>query len=247
MGTERYQVILLYDGTDFSGMQRQANARSVQGVVEDALRKIGWDGKSILAAGRTDAGVHAEGQVIAFDMDWKHSPEDLLKAMNANLPADAAAKQAVVVADDFHPRYDAISRRYRYQVFFQAERDPLRERYAWRVWPEPDIEKLQTCAQLFNGEHDFSAFGTPPKEGGVTIRQVFESGWLEKEDGLVYEVRANAFLYHMVRRMVIIQVEVGQGRLDVSEAKAYLKGIPGEMVPGLAPPHGLFLEEVVYR
>ena len=247
MGTERYQVILAYDGTDFSGMQRQANARTVQGVIEDALRKIGWDGKSILAAGRTDAGVHAEGQVVAFDLAWKHSPDDLLKALNANLPADAAAQEVAVAADDFHPRYDALSRKYRYTIFSQAERDPLRERYAWRVWPKPDLERLETCAQLFIGEHDFSAFGTPPKEGGITIRQVFESGWQKMENGLVYEVRANAFLYHMVRRMVGIQVEVGQGRLEASEVDAYLQGTPGEMASGLAPPHGLSLVEVKYR
>jgi tRNA pseudouridine38-40 synthase len=114
------------------------------------------------------------------------------------------------------------------------------------VWPQPDVEKLESCAKLFIGEHDFSAFGTPPKEGGVTIRQVFESGWQELNNGLIYEVRANAFLYHMVRRMVNIQVEVAQGRLEVSEATAYLQGRVGEMVPGLAPPHGLSLVEVKY-
>lgn len=114
---ERYQVILAYDGTGFKGFQKQARTRTVQLVVEEALRKIGWQGKSVLGAGRTDTGVHALGQVVAFDLDWSHGTQDLLNALNANLPPDVSARDVRVVAPDFHPRFDASSRSYRYNLF----------------------------------------------------------------------------------------------------------------------------------
>jgi tRNA pseudouridine38-40 synthase len=242
----RYQVTLKYDGTAFHGMQRQANARSVQGEVETALRTIGWEGKSILAAGRTDAGVHASGQVIAFDFDWDHPLDHLKRAINATLPEDAAVSEVQIAGDEFHPRYDAIARTYRYHIFCQPERDPLRERYAWRVWPEPNPESLQKCAQLLVGEHDFAAFGTPPKAGGVTIRQVFSANWQMQADNYSFEVSASAYLYHMVRRIVSIQVEIGQGKQTQEQLESYLMGDFEEMIQGLAPAHGLFLTHVQY-
>lgn len=140
----RYQVTLKYDGTAFFGMQRQATTRTVQGEVEKSLKKIGWAGSSILAAGRTDAGVHASGQVIAFDFEWRHTSDDLRNALNATLPEDVAAGRVQTARDDFHPRYDALARTYRYQIFCQPVRDPLKERYAWRVWPQPDLDALQS-------------------------------------------------------------------------------------------------------
>jgi tRNA pseudouridine38-40 synthase len=242
----RYQVTLKYDGTAFHGMQRQANARSVQGEVESALNKIGWDGGSILAAGRTDAGVHAAGQVIAFDFEWNHPLDDLKKAINANLPEDVVVSEIQIARDDFHPRYDALARTYRYQIFCQPARDPLRERYQWRVWPEASLDSLQNCAQILVGEYDFAAFGTPPKEGGVTIRQVFGASWQAQADNYIFEVAANAYLYHMVRRMVSIQVEIGQGKRTQESLKRYLLGDSEEMIQGLAPAHGLFLTHVQY-
>jgi tRNA pseudouridine38-40 synthase len=242
----RYQVILAYDGTAFNGMQRQLEARTVQGVVEEALMKIGWQGRSILVAGRTDAGVHASGQVIAFDLDWAHSPQDLQNALNATLPMDVAVQQAAPAKADFHPRYDAHSRSYRYQIFCQDQRDPLRERYAWRVWPPLDLARLQAAVQHLVGEHDFAAYGTPPKEDGPTVREVFAAGWVQAGDSFTFEVNANAYLYHMVRRMVSLMAEIGQGRQEPEFVSETLSGKPEDMIQGLAPPHGLFLTEVRY-
>ena len=136
----RYQVILAYDGTFFKGYQRQAQARTVQAVVETALRQLGWRGRTVLSAGRTDTGVHASGQVIAFDLEWAHPAEELLRALNANLPEDVAAREIHEADLEFHPRYWAVSRRYRYRLFCQETRDPLRERYAWRVWPPVEMQ-----------------------------------------------------------------------------------------------------------
>jgi tRNA pseudouridine38-40 synthase len=245
----RYQVILKYDGTEYFGFQRQAEDRTqktVQSVVETALKRIGWQDGSILAAGRTDTGVHAKGQVIAFDLDWRHTPHDLMAAMNANLPSDVATSCVNLVHNSFHPRFDAISRTYQYRIICQPTRDPLRERYAWRVFPVLEFEVLQQCAEHLIGFHDFAAFGTPPRTGGATIRQVFHSHWLYLNDELVFEIQANAFLYHMVRRLVGFQVSIGQGRHSLQDLASRLLSGHHDLVKELAPPQGLSLIEVEY-
>jgi tRNA pseudouridine38-40 synthase len=246
----RYQVILAYDGTDFRGFQIQAEDRTVQGVVQEALISLGWQGRTILAAGRTDTGVHASGQVIAFDLEWKHPIENLLRALNARLPADVAALDIKPVSPEFHPRYSASSRIYRYSVYCQPVRDPLRERLAWRVWPAVDLDAMQAAAQMLVGKYDFSAFGSPLKAGGSTIRRVMDASWktvpgLWEDPLLVFEIEADAFLYHMVRRVVYYMVAVGRGEADLVTLRSRL--LHPEPVQGLAPAHGLVLSEVLYR
>ncbi len=243
----RYQIILAYDGTGFSGSQRQANARTVQGVLETALRSLGWTGRSVWLAGRTDAGVHAEGQVAAFDLDWPHPVAALQRALNAHLPPDVAVRALRRAADGFHPRFSARSRRYRYHLYCQSVRDPLQERYAWRVWPPLDGAVLQQVSRLFAGEHDFSAFGTPPRPESTPVRQVFYTAWRQEGDHWFYEVEANAFLYRMVRRLVFVQTAVAQGRLSLAAVTAALQnGQAGIPLAGLAPARGLTLVQVRY-
>lgn len=245
MGTERYKGTLSYDGTAFSGMQRQKNGRSVQAVAEYALRSLGWRGRAVLAAGRTDAGVHARGQVITFDLAWKHSLDELQRALNAGLPPDVAVKKIEVAAKDFHPRYNAKSRHYEYRLFCEPQRDPLRERYAWRVWPAVKLSLLRAAAKPLRGEHDFSAFGSSPKKDGNTVRRVLKASWRKTaEDELVFEVSANAFLYHMVRRIVGLQVKIGHGLAESNAVVEALKS--GNQVRELAPPQGLCLVAVEY-
>ena len=252
----RYQLTLAYDGTDFFGSQRQASKRTVQGELEKALCKLGWTGRSIVLSGRTDTGVHATGQVAACDLDWSHSDEQLARALNAALPADLAVHNARMVHAKFHPRFDALSRRYRYRLFCQPLRDPIRERFYWRVWPEIKIELLAKTAQLFLGTHDFSAFGSPTTPRGNTVRTVMKAEWTQAgQDEWHFEVQANAFLYRMVRRLVFAQVAVAQRKVS-AEAIAHslanqdsagtrsetLTAVPA----GLAPAHGLTLVEVNY-
>jgi tRNA pseudouridine38-40 synthase len=240
----RYKVILAYDGTAFSGMQRQANSRSVQAEVEKALRKLGWRQASITAAGRTDAGVHASEQVVAFDLDWRHKPADLLNALNAELPREMAAKKVSVAKAEFHPRFDAKKRTYEYRLFCQPQRDPLRERYAWRVWPAVRLTSLQAASRQLLGERDFAAFGTPPKKGAGTVRKIYGARWRKAaKDEFVFEVTANAFLYHMVRHMVGLQVAVAQSGAK-NRIKKTLDG--KSKVRELAPAHGLTLVSVEY-
>jgi len=245
MGMAHYKVILAYDGTHFLGFQRQGSVRTVQLVFETALKQLNWQGRSILSSGRTDTGVHAGGQVVAFELEWKHSPEDLRNALNAALPEDVAVKDVAEVEADFHPRFDAVERFYRYRIYTAAARDPLRECFAWRVRPIPAFEMLESAARLLPGRHDFAAFGNPPKVGGSTVRMIFSAKWELSGDELFFEIRGNAFLYHMVRRMVYVQVQVGQNRLSLEELDAAVRETR-PMPPGLAPAQGLVLEEVRY-
>ncbi len=249
----RYQIILAYDGAGFAGSQRQATYRTVQGELEKALRKIGWQGKTVLLAGRTDAGVHASGQVAVFDHTWEHGLDDLLSALNASLPQDMAAREVKTAPENFHPRFDAASRRYRYRLFCDPIRDPLRERYAWRICPP--LADLSPLARLWIGRHDFTAFGSPPRPDGSTLRTVMSAEWRNQGDEWIFEIQADGFLYRMVRKLVFVQVAVGQGRLGEAEIiralhsgtktrpRGETRGIPA----GIAPPNGLTLVEVCYE
>lgn len=252
----RYQVILAYDGTQFLGSQRQAESRTVQSELEKALRRLGWSGRSVILAGRTDTGVHASGQVAAFDLDWSHAESELLRALNANLPLEMAARDVRIVLAKFHPRFDATSRRYHYRLFCGPVRDPLREKFAWRVWPQVDGGALKEIASLFVGQHDFAAYGTPPRAGSSTVRTVMSSCWQARDDEWHFEVKANAFLYRMVRRLVFVQVAFSQGKVSAEviarslagqDEVAALSPSKGDKLPaGLAPAHGLTLVEVTY-
>ena len=251
----RYQIILVYDGTHFLGSQRQAASRTVQSELEKALRKLGWDEQTVYLAGRTDTGTHASGQVAAFDLDWGHGLAKLHKALNAHLPHDMAVREVKVAANAFHPRFDASSRRYRYRLFCTSVRDPLRERYAWRVWPA--VTDLTPLASIWPGTHDFAAFGTPPRTDGSTLRTVLSSEWQNRGDEWIFDIQANAFLYRMVRRLVYVQVAVGQGRLPAetldralekspASARELRKEAQSRIPAGLAPASGLALVEVCY-
>jgi tRNA pseudouridine38-40 synthase len=243
-----YKSIVAYDGTDFEGFQRQAEGkRTVQTVLEDALRVMGWQGTSILAAGRTDKGVHARGQVIAYELDWHHGPELLDLAWNAHLPRDVAVRGTVPAPDGFHPRFSARRRAYRYSLLCSRQRDPLRERQTWWMWPAPAIERLQAAAAVLVGAHDFGAFGRPPIPGGHTRRHVFRAVWSANGEELGFEIEADAFLYRMVRRLVACMVEVGVGRMEVEAVQAHLDQPANTWMGKVAPARGLCLEAVKYE
>ena len=249
----RYKLTLAYDGSNFHGSQRQANKRTVQGELEKALTKIGWTGRSVLISGRTDTGVHATGQVASADLEWSHSDSDFLRALNSTLPADVSVRSVRVVDAKFHPRFDATSRCYQYRLFCQPIRDPIRERFAWRVWPATTSEVLAGAAKQLIGTHEFSAFGSPTTPRGTTVRTVMKAEWTQTgDDEWHFEVQADAFLYRMVRRMVFVQVAVAQGKVPVEAiASSLAKRVPARersvLPSGLAPAHGLTLVKVEYR
>lgn len=243
----RYRVTLAYDGTDFHGSQFQPELRTVQGEVGRAVAKLGGGQKSIKFAGRTDAGVHASGQEIAFDLNWGHPVQDLQKALNANFPRDMAALKVERAGMDFHPRFDAQLRRYVYTLRVSPLRDPLQSRYCWRIGPPLERGRMEEASQKLVGTHDFAAFGSPHQAGGSTVRHLEEVSWKADGEQVELTILGNAFLYHMVRHIVILLVQIGQGRENVNQVEKYLKAPEGPPAQGLAPARGLKLAEVIYQ
>ena len=244
-----YQAVVEYDGTDFLGFQRQAEGRTVQATLEEALRRIGWTGRAVLGGGRTDTGVHAAGQVVAFEFDWKHGEADLLRAVNANLPPDVAARTLGECAASFHPRYSARCRRYRYTIYNAPVRSPLTGRYAWHVgWPRLDVEAMQAASRLVLGRHDFAALGDDPDEGTNTVRTVTRAEWSAEPTAgkLYFDIQAEAFLRHMVRTLVGALKRVGEGSLTVEAFGVIVESRDRAQCPAAAPPQGLCLMEIMY-
>lgn len=245
------RATVAYDGTNFHGFQRQANARSVQGELEVALSRTCEEAVSVTGAGRTDAGVHATAQVIAFETRWAHSLPELQRAVNVRLPVDVAVLGMAECPASFHPRYSALSRTYEYTVVTAPVRHPLTRLYAWQVGRELDAVAMNEAAMPLIGEHDFASFGTAP-QGGVTVRRVTRAVW-ERRDGdgilspaLRFTIEANAFLFRMVRRVVITLAQVGCGQLGVKDVREILASRDSRRVKGIAPACGLCLVEVTY-
>lgn len=245
----RVRAVIAYDGTDYGGFQRQANAPTVQGALETALARVTQEAITVLAAGRTDAGVHARGQVIAFDTVWRHELSDLRRALNAVLPADISVQEVEEAAPDFHPRYDAHSRHYRYTLYNAPVRWPLGRRYSLHVAAPLDVAAMQRAAQSLVGEHDFATFGRPPQGAvgtGVTVRRVLVAEWRGEPSHLTFDIEANAFLYRMVRSIVGTLLQVGRGKMSVEKFVAVLASCDRSRAGPTAPPHGLCLVEVKY-
>lgn len=241
----RYRALVGYDGTDFLGYQIQAQGRTVQGEIEKVLKKVTQADIRIDGAGRTDAGVHATGQVIAFNASWKHSLEDFQRALNALLPADIVISDLQPVKRTFHPRFGAVSRSYQYIIINQPWPSVLERRYTYHVRNLLDVAAMRQASQFLVGAHDFASFGKPP-QGENTVRQVMGADWSTAGTRLIFEITANAFLYRMVRTIVGTLVQVGLGQLAPLEIKDILAA--GDLTQS-APPvpaHGLCLVRVSY-
>ena len=241
----RVRAVVAYDGTDYGGFQRQTNAPTVQAALEAALAQVTQETAALLAAGRTDAGVHAAGQVIAFDTAWRHGLGDLRRALNAVLPADIAVQDVEEAAPGFHPRYDARSRRYRYTVYNAPARCPLTRRHSMYVSAALDVAAMQRAPRSLVGEHDFATFGRAP-QGVCTVRRVLAAEWGGEPPWLTFDIEANAFLYRMVRSLVGTLLQVGRGAMSVEEFGAVLAACDRSQAGPTAPPHGLCLMEVRY-
>ena len=238
----RYRALVEYDGTDFAGFQYNPGRRTVQGALETALAHLsGGIRLPVDGAGRTDAGVHATGQVIAFSFAGKLPAPELTAALNGLLPPDVAVRDVRRAARDFHPRYAARYREYRYTVW-NGPRSPLRERTAFRVRAELDSEAMARAGQAFVGQHDFSAFGGADPQPIRTVHAVR----IRREGHLIIiDIRANSFLRGMVRRMVAALIAVGQGKIDETAVTTGLAGRGPALAGAAAPPKGLCLRRVV--
>jgi len=247
----KWRAIVAYDGTAYQGFQRQAESvPTVQAALETALKRLAGGAVTVTGAGRTDAGVHASAQVIAFELAWRHEPDALARALNAALPDDIAVQQVEPAEPDFHPRFSARSRLYRYRVYAAPVRHPLLNR-AWHVRAELDGEAMARAAGMLIGRRDFASFGQPP-QGTNTIRTVIQSEWAREPlySGTLwtYTIEADAFLQHMVRRIVGMLVDIGRGWRTAADLEAAMARCQlGHDPWTLAPPHGLTLEQVRYE
>ncbi len=243
VSSRRFRARVEYDGTDFAGFQVNPGKRTVQGVLEDALARLGnGAGQRVDGAGRTDAGVHASGQVIAFSYDGRLAVTELGQALDALLPRDVSIHQLRRAPDGFNPRYAARYREYRYTVW-NGPRSPLRERRALGVRIPLDTAAMARVGSVFIGRHDFGAFGASDRSPVRTVTAVR----VRREGRTVtIDVRADSFLRGMVRRMVACLVEAGLGKIDEETVRSALAG-PGPALDGAsAPAKGLCLRYVAF-
>ncbi len=243
---QRLAVLLEYDGAAYGGSQRQANAPSVQAALENAIERLTGQPVRTAFAGRTDGGVHALGQVAAFETEARHSPEVWRRALNALLPPDIVVLDAVGVAAGFDPRRHARSRAYRYRIWNAPVRSPLRRQQAWHVREPLDVPSMSRAAAALIGEHDFAAFGGPVGLGRSTRRRILRALLCADGPAVTFEIEGTAFLPHQVRRTMGALVEVGKGKLEPGRFRAWLETPVAGVAGPAAPPQGLCLVRVTY-
>ena len=241
----RLRAVVEYDGTEYLGFQVQAQGATIQGEIERALVAITQEGSRIIGAGRTDAGVHAQGQVIVFSTTWRHSVEELQRALNAVLPEGIAVRELGAVATGFHPRFDAISREYRYTILNQPLRSPLARRRAYHFARPLDVAAMNQAVGVLVGSHDFASFGRAP-QGDNTVREVYKARWTSGAPFVYFDIVANAFLYRMVRSLVGTLLLVGTGELSPGGFEQILQSADRSRAGQVAPAHGLCLTKVHY-
>jgi tRNA pseudouridine38-40 synthase len=247
----RLKLTVAYDGTDFHGFAAQRDVRTVEGVLSEALAKVLRTSASMLelvCAGRTDAGVHAWGQVVSIKAPPFDDLNQLQRAVNRMIGPEVVVRGVEVAPFDFDARRSATWRRYRYTIVNRPEPDPFLARYAWWVPERLELSLLRLAADPFVGEHDFAAFCRRGPEGSTTTRRVLDSQWLAPaEDGVLhYEIQATAFCWQMVRSIVGTIVEAGAGRRTPGEMLAVIRSRDRNAAGKLAPPQGLLLDEVGY-
>jgi len=239
-----YRIDLAYDGTGFHGYARQNNVRTVQGDLETALFRITGDVKTIVA-GRTDGGVHAVGQVVSFSVDAPLDTRRLQRSLNGQLGPEIAVSGVAEVGGDFHARFSATGRRYRYRIWNRPVLDPLTARTTWHI-PEPlDVGAMDGTVGWFVGVHDFASL-CRKAPGRTTVREVLDARWIRSGDIVELSISAVAFCHQMVRSIVTVSVDAGKGRSRPEDVPVILAARSRDVVRGLAPPHGLTLMAVTY-
>ena len=246
-----FKITVSYDGTDFSGFQRQANARSVQAELEAALAAIEGKHVTVAGAGRTDAGVHALGQVASFQLSNAISESDLLRAINAKLPEDVRVLAAEEAAPGFNARFSARSKVYRYRISNTRVMSPFQRRFAWHISRTLDPAAMNEAARELVGEHNFACFQAKGGKIRSTVRTITRSDWTEEPLAgggrlLLYEIAGTGFLKYMVRAVVGTLIEVGDGRRAPSSVRDLLVSGSRAAAGPTAPPSGLYLVRVDY-
>ena len=242
-----FKLTIEYDGTAYSGWQRQAEEPTVQAEIERALASMTRSSITLTGAGRTDAGVHALGQVANFHCDTRLGPEAFLKGLNSLLPADIAIRDCRRVPEDFHARFDAKSKVYRYHILNRSARAAVGRSYAWFLHRPLDLEAMRRAAEAIVGRRDFKAFESSGSPRAHTVRNVLDAGWMEGEDRrLTFQIEADGFLRCMVRNIVGTLVAVGLGKLAPGIVRDIIDSRDRKRAGAAAPGRGLFLVEVKY-
>lgn len=242
----RFKLIVEYDGSDYHGWQIQPNGRTIQQTLEDAVTRFSGESVRVASAGRTDAGVHAAGQVVSFTLQAPRPPEVVLRALNALTPRDISITAADVVGDDFDPRRAARSRTYVYRIWNARWPSPFWRRYAWHVARPLDVGAMRAAAAALLGEHDFSAFQAADCDADNPVRRVLRSEFEQHEVLITYTIEATAFLRHMVRSIIGTLVEVGSGTRAADDVPRLLATRDRNQAGATAPACGLCLQEVRY-
>lgn len=236
---------LAYDGSGFRGYARQQGLRTVQGVLEDAIATALGSPVETAVAGRTDAGVHARGQVVSLQVEDDVDVERLARSVNGMVGPEISVTAVTEVAGDFNARFSASWRRYRYSISTGEAPDPLTRGFVWHVGPRIDTEAMVGTAIEFLGEHDFSAF-CRSVAGKSNVRRVDEARWEVGDSSLEFWIKANAFCHQMVRSLVGLAYDVGRGFTDAGSVREIVESGDRSRVSTVAPPHGLVLWEVGY-
>ncbi len=245
--TQRWKCLVAYDGTAFSGWQAQPDKNAVQDHVERRLAELFQKEIRIHGSGRTDAGVHARGQVFHFDSSWRHGPDKLLAALRGGLPPTIQVRTAEVVAKEFHARYSAVGKIYHYHLIHGAWADPFEHPFTWSVPKALDVAAMRAAAAVLRGKHDFrafSAFGGEEREN--TVRTLARLDLVEDGPRLRIEAEAEGFLYKMVRSLAGALVYAGMGKLSPERIAKLLETRERTAEVETAPPQGLFLMKVFY-
>lgn len=244
----KIKLVLAYDGTDFSGWQRQLGQRTVQEELEKAVEKMHGCPVAIMGAGRTDSGVHAVGQTAHFSSNIKSIPAERFEpALNSLLPKDIRIIKASEAGKNFHARFDARLRRYKYYIRYGKNQLPHLDRYAWRLFKKPDINRLNRMASCLHGELDCSAFASAQDKSHSRKRYIYHAAFYPEGDALVFDIAANAFLWRMVRSITGTLIELDDSKKDEREMKKILDSRDRSLAGATAPAKGLFLWSVLYE
>lgn len=244
---KRIQLIVAYDGTQYHGFAKQKNAVTIQGTLEDTIYKLTKQKVDVVGSGRTDTGVHAKGQCCIIDIDTKIPIERFAKAMNSWLPDDIVIKDAREVKSDFHPRFMAKKKTYRYQILTSDTRDPFIDKYSYFYPHELDVAKMREAAKYIEGVHDFKCFCAAGSTVKDTVREVYCIDIQKSDDVIKIDVCGNGFLYNMVRIIAGTLVDVGRGRFEPSYVKEIVASKDRNLAGPTAPPEGLTMQEVFYE
>ncbi|TMB47152.1 MAG: tRNA pseudouridine(38-40) synthase TruA [Chloroflexi bacterium] len=240
------KVVLEYDGTNFAGWQQQANGRTVEAELKRALREVTGMDHKVYAAGRTDAGAHAEGQVVTFQTDGGLSPRRLVAALNSKLPEDVAAVSAEAVPDDFHARYSARWRRYRYRYLDRPSRSAIERTRCWHVRGPLQVDAMSAAAKALIGEHDWTSFCSASEPPDARVREMRSAQVVRRGDFVELELVAEGFLRGLARGIAGALAEVGRGRRPPEWVGELLRSRDRRQAPRTAPAGGLTLMEVIY-